>query len=133
MVPSEDPLEDCTSLDLRSLLTFITGSDHLPPMYFSNEPEIKFEVDCNEDVTHSKYLRTNPYLPIILTDPDTKQNGCSFNLCTWIWFSLTHITANLDYGVLQLAGCGYVLNIHLIIVYQNFSKDFNKIVCFISL
>ena len=48
-------------------------------------------------------------------------------------FSLTHVTANLDYGVLQPARCGYVLNIQLIIVYQNFSKDLNKIVHFISL
>ena len=68
------------------------------------------------------------YLPI-----KTRLNGCSFNLCTWIWFSLTHVTANLDYGVLQLAGCGYVLNIKLIMYIRISQKTCIKIVHFISL
>ena len=74
MVPSEDPLEDCTSLDLGSLLTFITGSDHPPPMGFSNEPEIKFEVDCTRMLPTASTYGPTLYLPITLTDPDTFKN-----------------------------------------------------------
>ena len=79
MVPSEDPLEDCTSLDLGSLLTFITGSDHPPPpppppIGFSNESEIKFEVGFTRMLPTASTCGPTLYLPITLTDPDTFKN-----------------------------------------------------------
>ena len=92
MIPSEDPLEDNTTLVHWRSCHIFTGSDRTPPWVFlSNEPEIRFEVDHTRRPTASTCGPTL-HLPITLIDPDMfeEKNGCSINWCTWIWFSLAN-------------------------------------------
>ena len=63
------PLKTTPLKDLGGLFIFITGSDRAPPLGFSNEPEIRFEVDYTRMPTAST-CGPNLHLPITSIDPD---------------------------------------------------------------
>ena len=47
VIPNEDPLNENTTFLTLEIFSHLlhTGSDHTPPLGFSNEPEIRFNVD----------------------------------------------------------------------------------------
>ena len=65
MIPNEDPGKDDFDISLASLLCFATGSEHPPPLGFSQNPEITFECDCSR----FQYLWPTLCLPLALGDP----------------------------------------------------------------
>ena len=68
------PLRTALVLILEAFSHLLQVQTTPPPMGFSNEPEIKFEVDCTRMLPTASTCGPTLYLPITLTDPDTFKN-----------------------------------------------------------
>ncbi len=45
IVPNDDPTSPIVVITMGSILSFVTGSDTIPPLGFENNPEIRFDGD----------------------------------------------------------------------------------------
>ena len=63
VIPTEDPDGEDMWVDLGSIMSFATGSDHPPPLGFPNAPDIQFETDLSKTLPFSLTCAPTLYLP----------------------------------------------------------------------
>ena len=81
MIPNDDPTEEDIWLDLGVLLSFATGSDHVPPVGYVSRPCIEFDVRVDSDLPTASTCGPTLHLPLQLSDPDLFKSKMDFALC----------------------------------------------------
>ena len=81
VIPNEDPDGEDIWVDLGSIMSFATGSDHPPPLGFPNAPDIQFETDLSKILPFASTCAPNLYLPLVLNEPDLFKKKMGFSIC----------------------------------------------------
>ena len=81
VIPTEDPDGEDIWVDLGSILSFATGSDHPPPLGFPNAPDIQFETDLSKTLPYASTCAPTLYLPLVLNEPDLFKEKMDFAIC----------------------------------------------------
>ena len=81
MVPNEDPDSEDLWIDLGIILSFVTGTDHPPPLGFPNTPDIEFQTDVTKCLPFASTCGPTLYLPLALSDPDRFKEKMDFAIC----------------------------------------------------
>ena len=81
VIPTEDPDGEDMWVDLGSIMSFATGSDHPPPLGFPNAPDIQFETDLSKSLPFASTCAPTLYLPLALNEPDLFKEKMDFAIC----------------------------------------------------
>ena len=81
VILTEDPDGEDMWVDLGSIMSFATGSDHPPPLGFPNAPDIQFEMDLSKTLPFASTCAPTLYLPLALNEPDLFKEKMDFAIC----------------------------------------------------
>lgn len=73
-MPMEDG-SDTIRLDLSTLLSFVTGADHPPPLGFTIKPQIEFTDDTEHILPRASTCYPALYLSLHVTEYETFQKA----------------------------------------------------------